>query len=326
MSTESKYIADTTSAHDNIGDDSSVKRHKSDSAITMVDKFAIRSMFDKQAKKSTGDFILSLAGMKMRIVSPPGYVFQSDMVDGELILKFAQEKRDCKLVLGEPKRWSPACDWPVQMIVISGKFGAGKDYMRDLTSKLLIEEGISSASISHADHFKVDVCSKDGVDYDKVFGNSRDDKTRELLQNRGCRDGRDVYGEDIWLLTSDTWIKVHMSRGVEIIKNADTRFKNELRWARSKPSFIIRLKAPKRTWDRAMKEAGGDEVKARKICSHQSEVELDDVPESEYDLTVENDYGQEASATAQVTDAIRSVLAHRKRVLGASSSVATAST
>ena len=80
--------------------------------------------------------------------------------------------------------------------------------------------------ISFADHFKVDSINKNNLSFDKVF-NNKDDQTRKQLQLIGTENGRNKYGENIWINIIDTWMKIYNQRGIERFVITDLRFKNE---------------------------------------------------------------------------------------------------
>lgn len=204
----------------------------------------------------------------------------------------------------------------LKVFMLSSKFGGGKDFMRSVIFNILKSHGHSPLAISFADHFKLDCVAKDKVDYAKVFGNDRDEITRTLLQRRGTEQGINVYGKQIWCSVAEAWIRVQFERGCDYFIIADCRFGHELEWALNHPEIeahIIRLIASKRTWDRAMKEAAGNEEMAKRLCSHRSETDLDDTPEckwsEKFHLIVDNDYGQEKESVRLVSDFVNKVLA-----------------
>ena len=80
--------------------------------------------------------------------------------------------------------------------------------------------------MAFADHFKIDAINKQNLQYDKVFG-EKDNETRKQLQYMGTENGRDKYGQDIWINTLDTWMKLYHERGIERFIITDLRFKNE---------------------------------------------------------------------------------------------------
>ncbi len=203
---------------------------------------------------------------------------------------------------------------PFQFISISGKFGSGKDFMRKVILRQLAKHGILCMPFSYADQFKAEVVVKDKIPYAKVYGDERDSKTRSLLQKRGTEEGRHVWGDDVWVDIGDTLMRAHTERGMKVFVGADTRFINEHKSAKAKPALHIRLVAPKRSWDRALKEAKGDVERAKDCASHPSEIEMDSVPLSDFDLVVPNDYGEEEQALSLVTEFMESAIEQYKRL------------
>jgi CO dehydrogenase nickel-insertion accessory protein CooC1 len=110
----------------------------------------------------------------------------------------------------------------VEIIGLLGHQGVGKNYIAEkILPKLLPNK--NTVVLAFADHFKIDCISKYGAEYDKVYG-EKDFKTRKLLQKVGTEEGRNKYGDDIWIKTLDNWIKTLNSRGVERFIISDVRF------------------------------------------------------------------------------------------------------
>jgi hypothetical protein len=216
-----------------------------------------------------------------------------------------------------------------KLFILSSKMGAGKDFMRSIIFNLLRQHGYSPLAISFADHFKIECVSKDGIDFEKVFGEKRDSETRKMLQHRGTEQGIQVYGKEIWCNTTHAWIKVQCERGIDSFIGADARFQHEIHWAnylrcginvggeeyKFAPLtelfdvYIIRLVAPKRSWARALKEADGNEEVARVISNHVSETALDDTLFNKYyNLIVDNDPKDAEQSVELVTNFVRGVL------------------
>lgn len=178
----------------------------------------------------------------------------------------------------------------IEVIAISGKQGSGKNFIGEqVLHKMLSEK--PTLFCSFADHFKVDAIVKDGLDREKVFGR-KDEFTRVTLQRRGTEEGRDKYGENIWVDLLYEWMLLHQSRGTKRIFVLDVRFSNEIEFVKQIGGTVIRINSPKRTWDTVLKEADGDEEKALKITLHPSETSLDDY--TEFDYIIDNDYDDDA--------------------------------
>ena len=181
----------------------------------------------------------------------------------------------------------------IPLIGISATAGAGKDYCAlHFLFKRLCKE-YPSLILCFADHFKIDVATRDAT-FIEVFGSNRTTQIRKKLQLRGTEEGRNVYGENIWIRTVENWITLQKSRGIEKFIICDVRFPNEAQWIRDNGGIVIRLIAPNRTWARDIGETKGDVEQAKKNLSHPSETSLSS-PEHKhlFDYIVPNDYGEE---------------------------------
>lgn len=184
------------------------------------------------------------------------------------------------------------CKQKILVVATSGKLGTGKDFLIDHLLKPFISDE-PSVKITLADHFKIEVIAKDGVAREKVYGD-KDDVTRQMLQKRGTEEGRNKYGEDIWIKILHQVILNFVERGIRIFYISDVRFKNEVRYIQDVlGGIVIRVVAPLRNRARLEKEAekvvsaGGDkEGFIAKIASHLSETDLDDYP---FENVVNND-------------------------------------
>jgi len=188
----------------------------------------------------------------------------------------------------------------MEIIGISGKIGSGKNYVAEV---LLLPRLPPKPTLvmALADHFKVDACAKDGLDYDRVFVN-KDEESRRILQRRGTEEGRNKYGEDIWIRTLETWIRVYGDRGIKRVIIADIRFQNEAAWIKKAGGTLIRVVAPARTHARMHTEATSDDAYAR-IQTHVSETDLDAY--TAFDYVVHND-----DADNDVLHVLRELFAH----------------
>ena len=174
----------------------------------------------------------------------------------------------------------------MEIIGLLGHAGTGKNYIAEnILPKILKPK--STIVIAFADHFKVDAICKHGAEYEKVYG-KKDFYTRKLLQKVGTEEGRDVYGEDIWIKSVETWIKVYNSRGVERFIISDCRFKNEVDWIKSfNNGIVLKINAPNRYNDRLVKETNNNIEKINDIKNHPSELQID---ECNYDIVINNDH------------------------------------
>jgi len=189
------------------------------------------------------------------------------------------------------------------VIGVSARGGVGKDYITENFLYPGLSKHKRTLILCLADHLKVDVVAKDKVDHDKVFGDTRDAETRRLLQRRGTEEGRQVYGDDVWIRVLKTWMRRHMARGIELFIVPDVRFINEAQAIRDMGGIVIRLEAPKRNRARFMKEAKGDEKLADSLMQHISETELAGHPEL-FDFIVPNDVGEEEQSRRAITDIV----------------------
>ena len=175
------------------------------------------------------------------------------------------------------------------LISITGKMGTGKDFvLTNYILPILKSKNLINCQVSFADQLKVNCIVKGGVSFNDVFVN-KTQESRRMLQLEGTEQGRDVYGEDIWIKYFDAWVKLHKSRGIQVFLNADTRFKNELYYIKENDGFLIKVVAPKRNEKRLLLESKGDETVLNSIKSHPSECDLDNLSDSLYNLVIYND-------------------------------------
>jgi hypothetical protein len=186
----------------------------------------------------------------------------------------------------------------IEIWAISGKISCGKNYIGE---KILYPMLPSKETmfVSLADHFKIDVISKDGVAYERVY-HKKDDESRRKLQLRGTEEGRNIYGEDIWVNTLLTWMRVHAERGINRFILSDLRFWNEFKTFKDLGATTIRIIAPERNREAILRESKGDKVMFDKISTHPSEIELDKHID-EFDYVVYNDFKDEKTVPSQVS-------------------------
>ncbi len=100
---------------------------------------------------------------------------------------------------------------------------------------------------------------------------------RRMLQKKGTEEGRDKYGEDIWIKTLNCWIELaEMRNEVDVILVGDCRFKNEAEWLSKKGALLVRLYAPDRNEIKLKEESNGCPNMYDKIKNHSSETDMDD--------------------------------------------------
>tara|TARA_R100001163_G_C5068174_1_gene208068 strand:+ start:1018 stop:2388 length:1371 start_codon:yes stop_codon:yes gene_type:complete len=193
----------------------------------------------------------------------------------------------------------------LELFGFSGKMGTGKNYVAENLFKAMLPVK-NTLVLAFADHFKVECCAKDRVDYEKVFV-QKDDATRDLLQKRGTEEGRNVYGEDIWTRTLEMWIRRHYETGVERVIITDLRFPNEVEWVKSLGGMAFRIEASKRNMARLEQESCGDKAKLDAIANHSSEIALDGKLDM-FDFVINNDYEDAEKVPNQIRDIIRKVI------------------
>lgn len=172
----------------------------------------------------------------------------------------------------------------MEIIGLMGHQGVGKNYIADVLLKNLPKK--NSVIIAFADHFKVDCICKHNCEYNKVFG-EKDYETRRMLQKVGTEEGRNVFGENIWINVTETWIRLLNERGVERFIICDVRFQNEADWIKKMNGILVKIVAPKRYRIRLEKETNNNEELINEIKNHKSEVMIDEF--SEYDIQIKND-------------------------------------
>lgn len=111
----------------------------------------------------------------------------------------------------------------LSLIGLSGKAGAGKDYVATNCLKDYFK-------ISLADHFKNDIVGKKIFTYEEVYY-TKPVHVRHELQQIGTEQGRNVYGEDVWINCIEAWMySIYRKNGITKFCIPDVRFENEARW------------------------------------------------------------------------------------------------
>lgn len=163
----------------------------------------------------------------------------------------------------------------MKVIGVSGKIGTGKDYMVKNVLVPLFCRHERYVVLSFADSFKVEAIVRDKIDRKRVY-EQKDEESRKILQIRGTEQGRNVYGENIWVDTLYQYMLNFHERGIEYFFIVDVRFPNEVDFINNKCNgFVFRIVAPKRNLEKVKQEAKGDEKKMEQIMSHVSETCLD---------------------------------------------------
>lgn len=160
----------------------------------------------------------------------------------------------------------------MKIIGLSGTAGSGKDY---IFSNFIKPLGFYRFAL--ADHFKIGAVGRKLVTYDEVFY-TKPEHIRDTLQKMGTEEGRDIYGDDIWLDTTYVWLHhLNITWGVNKFCITDVRFPNEVEYIQSRGGIVIRVEAPNRSIN----------ALTDKTRSHISEVALDNY--DGYDYRINND-------------------------------------
>jgi hypothetical protein len=172
------------------------------------------------------------------------------------------------------------------LIGLVGKLGSGKDYIADNIVIPLFKE--PHLKMAFADQIKINVMTKNNIPFNDVYVN-KTEQSRTLLQQEGTEKGRDTINKNIWVDYLDNWIKIYKYKGVEHFIVSDVRFKNELEYIKNNGGILIKIVAPSRNHARLTAESKCDTVAYNKIKSHISECDLDDIPEDQFDMIIDND-------------------------------------
>ena len=175
----------------------------------------------------------------------------------------------------------------MEVIGLLGYQGVGKNFIAENVLDEILPKK-NTLIMAFADHFKIDCICKHNVDYDKIFVN-KDLESRKLLQKVGTEEGRDVYGENIWVKTLETWMKVYHDRGIKRFIISDVRFQNEVDWIKSIGGKVIKINADDRRKKKLLEEVDNNAERIKEIVNHRTEKGLDNV--TNYDFEVDNSIG-----------------------------------
>lgn len=183
----------------------------------------------------------------------------------------------------------------------SAKLGCGKNHVAEKYFLPMLPPK-PSMIVAYADFFKVEAIVKDGLEREKVFG-VKDRKTREILQHRGTEEGRNQYGDDIWVKILEETMNLYYQRGIKRFLITDVRFPNELAQIKRLGGVVFYISAPQRNSERLKIEE--DDMSA---SSHLSETALDNY--SDFDYVIYND--PENDVVTQVRDIVQELMTRRK--------------
>lgn len=177
----------------------------------------------------------------------------------------------------------------MELIGLLGHQGVGKNYIAEnILNDILPKK--NTLIMAFADHFKVECVTKKNVPYDKVF-KEKDKESRRLLQIVGTEEGRNIYGDDIWINTLETWLNIYKSRGVKRFIISDVRFQNEVDWIKKMGGHIIKVNASDRHENKVCQESNNNTYAKNEISSHVSELEIDTI--NNFDFEVDNSIGND---------------------------------
>ena len=194
------------------------------------------------------------------------------------------------------------------VIGVSGKARHGKDTVAQLIQEVGQTRGLNIMRLSMADPLKARVYAELGGEwtYEDVF-HTKPPKVRETLQIVGTERGREVFGEHLWTLQAEAYLKIIEERSpfVHGVVFADIRFPNEVEFIRQgggvlvpcgRPNTSIWIESDRPTipagriprkgvWGRVM-----DTVLGQKVGLHASETALDHLDKyEEFDWVLNND-------------------------------------
>lgn len=183
----------------------------------------------------------------------------------------------------------------MKIVGISGGAGTGKDFLiRELFVPMLTQ-GKPYIIMAFADHFKMEAIVFKGLDRTKVFGR-KDLTTRKVLQTKGTEEGRDLYGNDVWVKILHERMLQYIARGIEYFFITDVRFPEEMSFIRERNGVIVRISAPDR-YSEAMKIENGNDTS---VTTHRSETSLQ---EEKFDFTIDNSF-QAVDVASQVREIV----------------------
>ncbi len=135
----------------------------------------------------------------------------------------------------------------IELYGFSGKSGVGKNYIAEtlFVDKLTKKIQKNTLIMAFADHIKIDMCIKNNFNYDDVYYNKNED-TRKAMQIYGTENGRDKYGENIWLDALAYWMQTYYDRGIRRFIITDVRFENEMMFVKKCGGTNIYISAPNR--------------------------------------------------------------------------------
>ena len=176
------------------------------------------------------------------------------------------------------------------LIGLCGKMGSGKDYIASNYIIPYLKDKLKRTPLkmAFADQIKVNAITRNNISFNDVYV-EKTDFTRILLQKEGTENGREKYGQDVWIKYFDAWANVYKTRGIDAIILSDVRFQNEVEYIKSKGGLLIKVHAPIRNEKRLQDDSKGNNEIYKQIKSHPSECDLDNLSDQEFTFVVDND-------------------------------------
>jgi len=85
----------------------------------------------------------------------------------------------------------------IELYGFSGKLGSGKNFIAEKVFKEMFYD-VPTLIMAFADQFKIDCIVLDNINREEIF-HKKTETSRKMLQKRGTEEGREKYGEDIWV-------------------------------------------------------------------------------------------------------------------------------
>ncbi len=128
------------------------------------------------------------------------------------------------------------------IVGLAGKIGSGKDYVAKHTFKPL---GFKQWAFAWP--LKIAVLAENPeFTWNQVFV-TKPSTVRTRLQLRGTEEGRNKYGEDVWVRATDAYLTLlHEEWGINDFVLTDVRFPNEAEYIKSQAGLLIKVHAPVR--------------------------------------------------------------------------------
>ncbi len=146
------------------------------------------------------------------------------------------------------------------LVALCGKSGSGKDYIAD---KYFVPYGYKKFSISTIG--KTFLIGRGLATYEDLFVN-KSSAIRSLMQTEFTKNGRDVYGQDVWIKSTLELLKIlHLNWNINNFILPDVRFINEFNYIKKSGGNIYRI------------ISNNDSILSTDQQKHSSEQELENI-------------------------------------------------